>query len=113
MDISLIGKPHEWDPRRVYSQTGADWQYRVDFARLRRDRLLRLKEQMSARDVGAVVLFAGANIRSVTEPVKVDTVLPVRPSLAEDTARIPFMWLAYEADIHKLCLPTVNFIGEW
>ena len=34
MDISFIGKPHEWDPRRVYSQTGADWQYRVDFDRL-------------------------------------------------------------------------------
>ena len=39
MDISFIGKPHEWDPRRLYSQTGADWQYRVDFDRLRKDRL--------------------------------------------------------------------------
>src|SRR5216684_250916 len=66
MDISFIGKPHEWDPRRVYSQTGADWQYRVDFDRLRQDRLLRLKQQMSARDLGALVLFAGANIRYVT-----------------------------------------------
>ena len=66
MDISFIGKPHEWDPRRVYSQTGADWQYRVDFDRLRQDRLLRLKEQMKARDLGALVLFAGANIRYVT-----------------------------------------------
>src|SRR5258707_1565522 len=66
MDISFIGKPHEWDPRRVYSQTGADWQYRVDFDRLRPDRLLRLKQQMSARDLGALVLFAGANIRYVT-----------------------------------------------
>src|SRR6202162_1333420 len=66
MDTSFIGKPHEWDPRRVYSQTGADWQYRVDFERLRKDRLLRLREQMTARDLGAVVLFAGANIRYVT-----------------------------------------------
>jgi hypothetical protein len=31
MDLGFIGKPHEWDPRRLYSQTGADWQYRVDF----------------------------------------------------------------------------------
>ena len=66
MDTRFIGKPHEWDPRRVYSQTGADWQYRVDFDRLRKDRLPRLKDQMTARDLGALVLFAGANIRYVT-----------------------------------------------
>ena len=38
VDTSFIGRPHEWDPRRLYSQTGADWQYRVDFDRLRMDR---------------------------------------------------------------------------
>ena len=57
-----IGKPHHWDPRRLYSQTGADWQYRVDFERLRKDRLQRAREQMHAHDLGALVLFAGANI---------------------------------------------------
>jgi Xaa-Pro aminopeptidase len=41
LDTSFIGKPHESDPRRVYSQTGADWQHRVDFDRLRKDRLQR------------------------------------------------------------------------
>ncbi|NNG07983.1 MAG: aminopeptidase P family protein [Desulfobacteraceae bacterium] len=61
-----IGKPHHWDPRRLYSQTGADWQYRVDFERLRKDRLQRAREQMDAHDLGALVLFAGANIRYVT-----------------------------------------------
>ena len=66
MDTSFIGKPHEWDPRRVYSQTGADWQYRVDFDRLRKDRLQRAREEMTKRDLGALVLFAGANIRYVT-----------------------------------------------
>src|ERR1700730_14406788 len=66
MDLSFIGKPHEWDPRRVYSQTGVDWQYRVDFDRLRSDRLARLREQMTAHDLGALVLFAGANIRYAT-----------------------------------------------
>src|ERR1700716_4303628 len=66
MDTSFIGKPHEWDPRRLYSQTGADWQYRVDFDRLRKDRLERLREQMKIHDLGALVLFAGANIRYVT-----------------------------------------------
>jgi len=66
MDLSFIGKPHHWDPRRVYSQTGADWQLRVDFERLRKDRLQRAREQMDAHDLGALVLFAGANIRYVT-----------------------------------------------
>lgn len=66
LDTSFIGKPHEWDPHRVYSQTGADWQYRVDFDRLRKERLQRAREQMNAFDLGALVLFAGANIRYVT-----------------------------------------------
>jgi Xaa-Pro aminopeptidase len=66
MDLSFIKKPHEWDPRRVYSQTGADWQYRVDFDRLRKDRLQKLREQMTAHNLGALVLFAGANIRYAT-----------------------------------------------
>jgi Xaa-Pro aminopeptidase len=66
MDLSFIGQPHEWDPRRLYSQTGADWQHRVDFDRLRRERLERLRAQMKADDVGALVLFAGANIRYAT-----------------------------------------------
>jgi Xaa-Pro aminopeptidase len=66
LDTTFIGKPHEWDPRRLYSQTGADWQYRVDFERLRKDRLAKMQEQMTKRDIGALVLFAGANIRYVT-----------------------------------------------
>ena len=66
IDTSFTGKPHEWEPHRLYSQTGADWQYRVDFDRLRRDRLQKAKEQMNKHDLGALVLFAGANIRYVT-----------------------------------------------
>lgn len=66
MDTSFIGQPHHWDPRRMYSQTGADWQQRVDFERLRKDRLQRVRDQMDSQDVGALVLFAGANIRYVT-----------------------------------------------
>ena len=66
MDTSFIGKPHEWDPRRLYSQTGADWQYRVDFDRLRTERLEKLREQMRKNNLGALVLFAGANIRYAT-----------------------------------------------
>src|ERR1700751_4288933 len=57
LDTSFIGQPHEWDPRRLYSQTGADWQYRVDFDRLRKGRLVKLQEQMVARGVGRRVLI--------------------------------------------------------
>ena len=66
IDTSWLGKPHEWEPQRLYSQTGADWQYRVDFDRLRKERLDRAREAMNAQDMGALVLFAGANIRYVT-----------------------------------------------
>ena len=66
LDTSFIGKPHHWDPRRLYSQTGADWQYRVDFERLREERLQKAREQMDAFDLAALVLYAGANIRYVT-----------------------------------------------
>jgi Xaa-Pro aminopeptidase len=66
LSTEFIKKPHEWDPRRVYSQTGADWQYRVDFDRMRAERLQRTREQMEIFDLGALVLFAGANIRYVT-----------------------------------------------
>ena len=48
MDLSWLGKPHEYDPRRLYSQTGADWQYRVDFDRLRKERLVKLQAEMKA-----------------------------------------------------------------
>jgi Xaa-Pro aminopeptidase len=65
MDTSFIVSPHEWAPRRLYSQTGADWQIRVDFERLRKDRLERTRQQMDAFNLGALVLFAGANIRYV------------------------------------------------
>ena len=45
LDLSFIGKPHEHDPRRIYSTTATDWQGRVDFDRLRKDRLERARQQ--------------------------------------------------------------------
>src|SRR2546428_11776741 len=66
LDTSFIGRPHEWDPRRLYSQTGADWQYPVDFDRVRTERLARLRDPMKADEFGALGLFAGANIRDAT-----------------------------------------------
>ncbi|NSW83587.1 MAG: aminopeptidase P family protein [Syntrophothermus sp.] len=66
MDLSFIKRPHEYEPRRVYSTTATDWQERVNFDRLRADRLARAKEQMEKHDLGALVLFVGENIRYVT-----------------------------------------------
>ena len=53
MNLDWIVKPHHWSPRRLYSQTGADWQQRVNFERLRKERLQRAREAMNAHDLGA------------------------------------------------------------
>jgi Xaa-Pro aminopeptidase len=66
MDLSFLEKPHEHDPRRVYSTTATDWQARVDFDRLRRDRLARARMMMEKHDLGAVICFTGENVRYIT-----------------------------------------------
>jgi len=66
LDQSFIQEQHHTNPRRLYSTTGADWQYRVDYQRLRDERLARARAEMEADDLGALVLYAGANIRYVT-----------------------------------------------
>ena len=65
-DLSFIGRPHEYEPRRVFSLTGADWQDRVNFDRLRKERLARAKEQMKIHNLGALVVYDGANVRYLT-----------------------------------------------
>jgi Xaa-Pro aminopeptidase len=66
MDLSFIGTPHEHEPRRVFSTTSTDWQARVDFDRLRKDRLARARMMMEKHDIGALVCFAGENVRYIT-----------------------------------------------
>jgi Xaa-Pro aminopeptidase len=66
LDLSFLGKPHEHDPRRVYSTTSTDWQARIDFDRLRRDRLTRARMKMEELDLGALVCFVGENVRYLT-----------------------------------------------
>ena len=43
-----------------------DWEQRVDFPRLRRERLERAKAALAASDLGALLLFDSNNIRYVT-----------------------------------------------
>ena len=50
LDQEFIGRPHEWDPRRLYSQVAADWQHRVDVDRLRKERLAKLPIQPELRE---------------------------------------------------------------
>jgi Xaa-Pro aminopeptidase len=45
---------------------GVDWEQRVDFDGLRKDRLARAKEALEASDLGALLLFDPNNIRYVT-----------------------------------------------
>ena len=66
MDLSFIRRPHEYLPRRIYSTTATDWQGRINFDRLRKDRLARAKQHMKKHDLGGLILFVGENIRYVT-----------------------------------------------
>jgi Xaa-Pro aminopeptidase len=66
LDLSFLHTPHEWSPRRVLSTTSTDWQARVDFDRLRKDRLQRARLMMEKHDLGALVCFVGENVRYIT-----------------------------------------------
>ncbi len=66
MDTTFLQEEHHTNPRRLYSTTGADWQLRVDHERLRAERLERARAEMAHDDLGALVVFAGANIRYIT-----------------------------------------------
>ena len=66
LDHSYIKYPHHWSPRRLYSMSGADWEGRINFDRMRKERLARAKEAMLKYDLGAMILYHGANVRYVT-----------------------------------------------
>jgi Xaa-Pro aminopeptidase len=51
---------------RTYGPNAVDWEQRVDLARLRGERLARLKAQLEQSDLGAVLCFDFANIRYMT-----------------------------------------------
>jgi Xaa-Pro aminopeptidase len=50
----------------TFGQSAVDWESRVDLARLREERLARLKDVLEASDLGAVLTFDFANIRYMT-----------------------------------------------
>jgi Xaa-Pro aminopeptidase len=48
---------------RTFGINGTDWEERVDYARLRRERLQRAREQLAATELGALLCFDMNNIR--------------------------------------------------
>src|SRR5919108_6479857 len=50
----------------TYGTMGVDWEERVRFDRLREERLARIKAELEASDVGALLCFDMTNIRYVT-----------------------------------------------
>jgi Xaa-Pro dipeptidase len=50
----------------TYGANAVDWEQRVDLDRLRRERLARLKRQLEASSLGALLTFDFANIRYMT-----------------------------------------------
>jgi len=60
------GVKPEYQPRRVFGSQGIDWQERVNFERLRTERLARLQEQIKKNDTSALLLYRGDNIRYAT-----------------------------------------------
>ena len=66
LDTSFLQRPHHTDPRRVYSTTATDWQHRIDFERMRRERLERARQKLAEKGLGGAILFVGENVRYVT-----------------------------------------------
>jgi Xaa-Pro aminopeptidase len=50
----------------TYGTMGVDWEERVDFDRLRRDRLARVRGQLERSELGALLCFDHYNIRYIT-----------------------------------------------
>ena len=51
---------------KTYGTMAVDWEQRIDFDRLRRERLARVKEQLAKSELGAVLCFDMNNVRYIT-----------------------------------------------
>ncbi len=51
---------------RTFGADGVDWEERIDFARLRAERLARLKAALDASELGGLLSFDMANTRYMT-----------------------------------------------
>src|ERR687884_569583 len=51
---------------KTYGTMAVDWEQRIDFDRLRRERLARIKEKLAKSERGAVLCFDMNNVRYIT-----------------------------------------------
>ena len=51
---------------RTYGTMAVDWEQRIDFDRLRRERLARIKDLLKKSELGAVLCFDMNNVRYIT-----------------------------------------------
>src|SRR3979490_212006 len=51
---------------KTYGLMGVDWEQRVNFDRLRKERLARAKKELKRSEIGALLCFDMANIRYIT-----------------------------------------------
>src|ERR671929_1398508 len=51
---------------KTYGTMGVDWEQRVDFDRLRRERLARIKALLTKSELGALLCFDMNNVRYIT-----------------------------------------------
>src|SRR3954465_5302269 len=51
---------------KTYGTMAVDWEQRIDFERLRRERLARVKEHLAKSHLGAVLCFDMNNVRYIT-----------------------------------------------
>src|SRR4051812_47803618 len=51
---------------KTYGTMGVDWEQRVDYDRLRKERLARIKAQLAKSEMGAVLCFDMNNVRYIT-----------------------------------------------
>ena len=64
--LSLVGKKRRGWRSATYGTMGVDWEQRVDFDRLRRERLAQAKEHLEGSELGALLCFDMNNIRYLT-----------------------------------------------
>src|SRR3989442_8273272 len=51
---------------RTYGTMGVDWEQRIDFDRVRRERLARIKPLLAKSEMGALLCFDMNNVRYIT-----------------------------------------------
>jgi Xaa-Pro aminopeptidase len=91
--------------------TGADWEARVNFDRMRKERLEKAKQAMEKNDLGAMVLYHGANVRYITgvyQGMWKYNIFIRYAVLCRDSEPILFETVGSDMEAAKLCAPWMS-----